>query len=315
MDTLPAEIGCMILGYLEPTWVASASMASRGLCQWSALVCRGEAPRMPHNAMEVAAADGAWDFMQWLRHHLYWPWTPVTLATAALHNQRLVFERLLKGRTCSVDARAAAAALVGGGPALLHTALQYGCPKSGLLTTVACLVGRDRLALRLLRTTVPDDLMNLCGLATRNWQIELFMTPEDWRRAYKWLSDPDRAPFDLRVAARQIAEHRGTFRALARKLALGEIARRPPPSPSRPSPATDPSDWLHYCVDEVLWKNNCLFSDRRQWHEEGPPCRLNTVPTSTSHRPEPKKAALAEKRRPHAIPHMQPRKRGRRPWR
>ncbi|AJF97503.1 hypothetical protein TW95_gp0769 [Pandoravirus inopinatum] len=116
MDTLPAEVGCMILGYLEPTWLASASMASRSLCQWSALVCRGEAPRMPRNAMEAAAADGAWDFMQWLWRHLYWPWTPVTLATAALHDQRLDFERLLKGRTCSVDARATAATLVGDGP-------------------------------------------------------------------------------------------------------------------------------------------------------------------------------------------------------
>ncbi|QBZ81330.1 hypothetical protein pclt_cds_740 [Pandoravirus celtis] len=177
MDTLPAEIGCMILGYLDPIWLVSASMASHGIHQWSVLVCRGEAPRMPRNAMEVAAAGGAWDFMQWIRHHLYWPWTPVTLATAAVYNQRFVFKRLLKGRTCSVDARAAAAALVGGGPALLGMALQHGCPKSGLLTTVACLLGRDGLASRLMRTTVPDDLMNLCGVATHNWQILSFMTP------------------------------------------------------------------------------------------------------------------------------------------
>lgn len=270
---------------------------------------------MPCNAMEVAAADGAWAFMQWLWRHLYWPWTPVTLATAALHNQSRVFECLLKERTCFVDARAAAAALVGGGPSLLRTALQYGCPKSGLLTTVACLLGRDRLASRLLRTTVPDDLMNLCAVATRNWQIVSLMTDEDWCRACGWLSDPDRAPFDLRVAARQIAEHRGTSRALARKLALGEIARRPPPSPTRPSPATGLLDWLGYCVDAVLWKDNCLFCERRQWHEESPPCRLDAVRASTSHRSEHKQAPLAEKQRPHVVPRVQPHKRGRRPWR
>lgn len=306
----------MILGYLEPTWLASASMASRSLCQWSALVCRGEAPRMPRNAMEAAAADGAWDFMQWLWRHLYWPWTPVTLATAALHDQRLDFERLLKGRTCSVDARATAATLVGDGPTLLGTALQYGCPKSGLLTTVACLLGRDRLASRLVRTTVPDELMNLCGVATHNWQIASFMTPKDWGRVCKWLLNPDRAPVDLRVAARQIAEHRGTCRALAKKLALGEIARRPPPPPPPQLPSgARSSDWLHYCVDMVIWKNDCLFSERRQWHEENPQRQPKPVLAKRSPKPKGKWGALVEKRHPYTSLRVHPHRHGRRPWR
>ncbi|AVK75160.1 hypothetical protein pqer_cds_738 [Pandoravirus quercus] len=316
MDTLPAEIGCMILGYLEPTWLASVSMASRGLYHWGALVCRGEALRMPRNAMEVAAANGAWDFMQWLRHHLYWPWTPVTLATAAVHNQRLVFKRLFKGRTCSVDARAAAAALVGGGPALLCTALRHGCPKSGLLTTVACLLGRDGLASRLMRTTVPDDLMNLCGLATRNWQILSFMTPGDWRRTRRWLSDPDRAPIDLRVAAHQLAEHRDTLAGLAKKLALGEIARRPPPPPPPRLPlGAGYPDWLHYCIDMIRWKNDCLFRERRQWHEESPQRWPKPVLADRSPGPESKCRTPVEKRQPHTIARMQPRRHARRPWR
>jgi hypothetical protein len=270
MDTLPPEIGCMILEYLEPTWLASVSMASHSLCQWSALIWRSQPSRMPRDAMEVAAAYGAWNFMRWLWGRLYWPWTPLTLATAALHNQRLVFERLIRSGTCPVDARAAAAALVGGGPTLMFTALRYGCPKSGLLTTVACLCEHVLLALRLMPTTAPDDLMNLCGVATGNWQIVSGTTPKDYRRTFKWLLNPDRAPIDLRVAARQIIGHRDSPMTLAKRLALGEIARRLPPAPVRPTHATGFADWLDHAVDTVIWENECLFSDRRQWREGAP---------------------------------------------
>jgi hypothetical protein len=268
MDTLPPEVCCMILDHLEPIWLVSASMASRGLYACSLTLCDGASLRMPSDAMEKAAAGGHWDFMVWLRARLYWPWTPLTVAVAALHNRRTIFERLLQSRTCGVDARAAAAALVGGGPPLLITAFQYGCPESLLLVTVAALLGHVGIATRPMYHGLPNLLMGMCAVATGNSAIIRLTAPTDRSLAWAWLRDPDTAPLDLRVAARQIDALRGDPRELAKRLAIGEIARRPPqPNPDPDGACFDSLDLFSYHCDLFF----CRAFGTGQWHEETPP--------------------------------------------
>lgn len=151
MDALPAEIGCAILTHLEPMWLVSASMVSRRLAAWAASVYRDAPPRVPNDVLDDAAGCGNWNVVRWLHEDLRHPWTARTLVTAALYDQRNVFFRLLADGTCPVDERVAAAALVGGGPALLEEALAHGCPRSPLLTTAAILLDKRRVAEPLLR--------------------------------------------------------------------------------------------------------------------------------------------------------------------
>lgn len=190
MDTLPTEIGCAILARLEPTWLASASMTSRRLAAWASCVYRDTPPRVPNNTLDVAARCGNWNVMCWLHDDLRHPWTTRVLVTAALYDQRVVFFRLLADGTCPVDERVAAAALVGGGPALLEEALTRGCPRSPLLTTVAILLGERRVAEPLLRRGHCDWLTNLCAVAVERTTIgAMALNALDYNRMTEWLTD------------------------------------------------------------------------------------------------------------------------------
>jgi hypothetical protein len=236
METLPAEIGCAILGWLEPTWLVSASMVSRRLAAWAASVYRDTPPRVPDDVLDAAAACGDWNVMRWLHDDLRHPWTARTLVTAALYDQRKVFFRLLDDGTCPVDERAAGAALVGGGPALLEEALHRGCPRSPLLTTVAILLNKKHIVGSLLRQGHCDWLTNLCAVAVERTSFDgMTLNAIDYNRMTEWLTDSlHYAPPEYELAIWRVNLWAQIPNRLAWRVARGSVSLPPRTSPLVP---------------------------------------------------------------------------------
>ncbi|AGO84770.1 hypothetical protein psal_cds_771 [Pandoravirus salinus] len=309
MDTLPPEIGCAILASLEPTWLMSASMASRRLAAWASLVHHNTPPRVPNDYLDVAARCGNWNVMRWLHDDLRHPWTARVLVTAALNDQRAIFLRLLADGTCPVDERVAAAALVGGGPALLEEALARGCPRSPLLTTVAILLDKRRVAEPLLRRGYCDWLTNLCAVAIERTMIgEMTLNVFDHERVTKWLASPWRhAPYEYWRAIRKIDLWAHYPNVLAWHVARGSILLLPRTSPLVPNGAVPNNPYVHWMLNQD--------DPSSSWHDEdGPWVRYFTLSASLTERrrtiqqPRPKpKQSNRSRQRPRHSTRLRPR--------
>jgi hypothetical protein len=253
MGRLPDEIGCIVVGHLEPVWMVSISMVSRRQNRWVASACKGAVPRVPRGALDTAAASGWWSVVRWLHHDLLHPWTERTMVVAAAHGRTGIFCRLLAEPTCRVDARAAPAALLGCGPAFMEQALATGCPRSPLLTTVAVLSGHRRVARDLIKRGHVDWLTNLCAVAFGHDSLgdDIYMGALDHVRITRWIECTERwAPPEYRRLVRCVVDHAERPLVLAHALVHGSafLPRRESPLHPREAALEDP---LHIWILNV----------------------------------------------------------------